>query len=267
MMFNQRMGSSTPDFSDPWIIIAVLSNIVTLLGTTQWFKRGLKNKDSLIERQKLALDEMETDRNVWTAKFKELRKRLPEAVIEEVQEELDDSNRGLANQAVADWEKREGKDISRLLLFRAEWANQHAARNDRARGLLAAELYSTASLLFDVGNESAEALRTRVTRVRREEGERSPSFAEALSLNAQDSFDEDAVLAANEAEAEAEHQLRLNRPDLALSKAEAALKLRLKTVAPTAVPTLKTRRLKAQILMSLGKFKASLRPVVSRSPE
>jgi tetratricopeptide (TPR) repeat protein len=238
-----------PDFADPWVVIAVLSNVVTLLGTIQWFRAGIKNKDSEIRRLGKALDEMETDRDVWKQSCSDARARAPEAIIETLEKELGDGHEGLAHDAVKAWIKTDGTYISRLLLFQAEWANKHAAGRERSRGLLAAEVYATAACLFDADNESAATLRERTALMRQKEGEPSPPLTAATSFDGHLLYDPDAELAANEAEAEARRVLRLGLYQLALEKVEAALDLRSRSVGPNALSNLRTRSLRSQILM------------------
>ncbi|HEY1757694.1 MAG TPA: hypothetical protein VGG72_20140 [Bryobacteraceae bacterium] len=135
------MRSATADFTDPWFVVALLSNVVTLLGTFQWFKGRLNNKNSAILRlekerdvKEKELDDMESDRDAWKGHFNELKARMPDIALEKAEHEWGEGNHRLANHACQQWLQNEGSAISQILLMRARWAEEHASAHHRGLG-------------------------------------------------------------------------------------------------------------------------------------
>lgn len=107
--------------------------------------------------------------------------RLPDTAVAKVEREWSDGNAELANEAVVDWIRKEGRGVSRLLLFRADWIHVHAALDMRADGLTAADAYATAAVVLCPENREAVDLRDQVERYWEEEAQASRPLTEILA--------------------------------------------------------------------------------------
>jgi hypothetical protein len=143
--------------------VIVLAGTVYGVGRTIYrrlIRRIVRNKDAEIEDLKkdlqhrnASLEEARAGRKAAEARCVELEARLAETVLSEATRQWRFNNYIAGNRVLAEWLEREGENISKVLLYRAEWALAHAAGDFRAAGFVMAEAFATAAVC--VGRQTA----------------------------------------------------------------------------------------------------------------
>jgi hypothetical protein len=247
---------------------SIIVPCVTLAATARWYihryiHARLRDKDGEISDLKAdiahrqeSLDTLRSTLQTSKVRYDQLEARLAETALATAEKELRDNNFTLADAALERWLETEGKSVSELLFHRAEWAAAHAAGDLRAPGLAAAEAYAIAAVALWRENHAAVDLLGDVAVLKAGEAQPSPSVGVALAQleeGAVELFKPDLVELANISEAEAHRRWFLGQYHAALPAVERSLGLRNWTVGRTAVQTIGTQRLKADILNCLGR--------------
>jgi hypothetical protein len=213
----------------------------------------------LLEAQKTTAEKINDDLNAKLQEAKErygaCQARLPDTALYKARKDWINGDHEKANDTVKGWIDREGDTISQLFLYRTKWAHEHAAKNLRSMGLLAAETYATAAVALWPQNQEAVDLREDILDYRDAAGPCSLPLNTALTEfdeKADKLFRADDVETANEAEEEGWNRYFHGHYHLALPVAELAIRLSMETVGETAIETLRAKHLEVYILIGMG---------------
>ena len=250
------------------LLIAV--GVPACAATSAWYHRLRKDDAFDIARLEKKLEAAEKEIREEHAKHHEAkhlheaaRARHPDIALARHNKEMREGNDLPAHNAITEFLRTEGKDISSILVHQAEWALSRVNGEGRANGLIAGEACATAAIIFNPSNRNARTLRKEAQRLIEAEGHLPPDLNEVIGHLDDFAIPIDPGLRrqANEAEAEAYRRYHQNQWNLALLTVEYAVRARTRAMGSNAQATLDLKYLQALLLDLVGRSAEGL-PII-----
>jgi tetratricopeptide (TPR) repeat protein len=238
-----------------------------------WMRRRISDKETELESLRNERDDRDRRLHAKAAEARQLqelcdrlKQRLADTALAKAEREWREGNDEPANHALRDWLEQEGKPISRLLQFQAEWAASRAVGDLRPAGLSAAEGFAAGALSLWPENSEAIDLANDMANFRMLEAQERLPFPSALAvLRDRDAdllhFQAELVEQALAEAAEAAGHLGRGLYHLAMPLIERAVMLLRQQLSPNALQTLRARRLRARLLYKRGYYSDALKEI------